>query len=83
MSLSATSTHALCLTDLPFGKTARVISVSGDSAITRRLLEMGVIPGVELKVVRSAPFGDPIEVRVRGYSLAMRKTEASTIQVAA
>ncbi len=70
------------LTDLPHGQTARVVSVSGDSAITRRLLEMGVIPGIELKVIRTAPFGDPLEVRVRGYSLAMRRTEASTIEVA-
>jgi ferrous iron transport protein A len=83
MSLSAAATQTIRLTDLPFGTSARVVSVSGDSAITRRLLEMGVIPGVELTVVRSAPFGDPIEVRVRGYSLAMRRTEASTIQVAA
>lgn len=70
------------LTDLPFGMSARVVRVSGDSAITRRLLEMGVIPGIELTVVRTAPFGDPLEIRVRGYSLAMRRNEAASIEVA-
>lgn len=83
MTQPITANQTIRLTDLPYGRTARVVSVSGDSAITRRLLEMGVIPGVELKVLRSAPFGDPIEVRVRGYSLAMRRTEAATIEVLA
>jgi ferrous iron transport protein A len=42
---------------------------------------MGVIPGVGVRVVKAAPFGDPIEIRVRGYSLAMRKNEADSIEV--
>jgi len=45
-------------------------------------MEMGVIPGVLLEVLKTAPFGDPIEVRVRGYSLAMRRSEADAIEVA-
>jgi ferrous iron transport protein A len=45
-------------------------------------MEMGVIPGVSLTVLKAAPFGDPIEVRVRGYSLAMRRSEADSIEVA-
>lgn len=69
------------LTDVPVGTDAWVISVKGDSRVTRRLMEMGVIPGVELRVIKAAPFGDPIEVRVRGYSLAMRKNEAAAIEV--
>ena len=71
----------MTLTELPIGRDARVTSVSGTGTITRRLLEMGVIPGVTVKVVKMAPFGDPIEVRVRGYSLAMRRTEADAIEV--
>ena len=71
----------MTLTDLPVGKDARVIAVNGTSMITRRMLEMGVIPGVTVQVVKMAPFGDPIEIRVRGYSLAMRKTEADAIEV--
>lgn len=43
---------------------------------------MGVIPGVSLEVLKTAPFGDPIEVRVRGYNLAMRRSEADAIEVA-
>jgi Fe2+ transport system protein FeoA len=44
-------------------------------------MEMGVVPGVTVKMVKAAPFGDPIEIRVRGYSLAMRKSEAASIEV--
>ncbi len=44
-------------------------------------MEMGVVPGVLVRVVKSAPFGDPLEIRVRGYHLAMRKNEADAIEV--
>lgn len=70
------------LTDLPHGKDARVTAVNGTGRVTQRLLEMGVVPGVSLKVVKDAPFGDPIEVRLRGYSLAMRRSEADAIEIA-
>lgn len=69
------------LAKLSIGKEAKVTKINGNNAITRRLMEMGVIPGVSVKVIKTAPFGDPIEVRVRGYSLAMRKNEAETIEV--
>ena len=69
------------LTSLPIGVRAKVISINGTNAITRRLMEMGVVPGVSLRVIKSAPFGDPLEIRVRGYHLAMRKNEADTIEV--
>ena len=72
----------MTLTDLPIGKDARVVAVGGTGPITHRLMEMGVIPGVSVQVIKMAPFGDPIEVRVRGYSLAMRRTEADAIEVA-
>jgi len=71
----------MMLTKLPIGETAKVISVKGNNAVTRRLMEMGVVPGVALKVVKTAPFGDPLEIRLRGYSLAMRKSEAKAIEV--
>ncbi|CAN5581363.1 ferrous iron transport protein A [soil metagenome] len=71
----------MTLTSLPIGRDARVIAVNGTGTITRRLMEMGVVPGVSVKVIKMAPFGDPIEVRVRGYSLAMRRTEADAIEV--
>ena len=70
------------LTAVPIGSAARVVAVNGTSRISRRLMEMGVIPGVLLEVLKTAPFGDPIEVRVRGYNLAMRRSEADAIEVA-
>jgi ferrous iron transport protein A len=69
------------LDDLPPGCPARVTSVNGAGPLSRRLMEMGIVPGVGVQVVKAAPFGDPIEVRVRGYSLAMRRSEAATIEV--
>lgn len=69
------------LANLQIGAQARVTKVSGNNAITKRLMEMGVVPGVLVKVVKSAPFGDPIQILVRGYNLAMRKSEAEVIEV--
>ncbi len=74
-------TTATPLDALPFGVTARVVSVNGEGAIVRRLMEMGVVPGAPVRVVKAAPLGDPIEVRIRGYHLALRRAEARTIQV--
>jgi len=69
------------LAKLSTGETAKVTKIIGETAVTKRLMEMGVVPGVSVRVVKSAPFGDPIEIRVRGYSLAMRKSEAEVIEV--
>lgn len=69
------------LTNLPIGTKATVVAVHGNNQITKRLMEMGVVPGVSVRVVKSAPFGDPLEIRVRGYNLAMRKSEADAIEV--
>jgi ferrous iron transport protein A len=69
------------LTDVPVGRGARVTRVRGTGRISKRLMEMGVVPGVALKVIKTAPFGDPIEVRLRRYSLAIRRSEADAIEV--
>jgi ferrous iron transport protein A len=69
------------LTNLPIGTEATIVAVNGNNAITKRLMEMGVVPGVSVRVVKSAPFGDPLEIRLRGYNLAMRKSEADSIEV--
>ncbi|MDQ3087027.1 MAG: ferrous iron transport protein A [Acidobacteriota bacterium] len=71
----------MTLTNLPIGATAKILAVNGNNEITRRLMEMGVVPGVAVRVIKSAPFGDPLEIRIRGYHLAMRKSEADTIEV--
>ena len=69
------------LTNLPIGSRAKVVAVNGNNAISKRLMEMGVVPGVSVRIIKSAPFGDPLEIRVRGYHLAMRKNEADAIEV--
>lgn len=66
---------------LRIGARARVLSVKGAGAIARRLMEMGVVPGAPVRVVKCAPLGDPLEVRVRNYHLALRRSEAQTISV--
>jgi ferrous iron transport protein A len=66
---------------LPRGRAARVVAVGGADAVARRLMEMGVVPGAPVRVVKCAPLGDPIQVRVRGYDLALRRAEAQTISV--
>ena len=66
---------------LPVGEEARVISVIGENAITKRLMEMGVVPGVAIRVIKTAPFGCPLEIRVRGYNLAIRRSEAQNIEI--
>ncbi|MEJ7625113.1 MAG: ferrous iron transport protein A [Pyrinomonadaceae bacterium] len=71
----------MTLRELPAGLDARVTSVTGTSRVTRRLLEMGVVPGVDVQVIKAGPFGDPLEVRVLGYNLAMRKSEADSIEI--
>lgn len=65
------------------GAHVRVLGVSGPLAVRRRLLEMGLCPGVTLEVLRHAPLGDPLEVRVRGYLLSLRLHQATQVTVAA
>ena len=71
------------LRELPAGSTATVKTVHGETVVSKRLMEMGVIPGTRVKVVKSAPFGDPIQIRALGYSLALRKNEAASIEITA
>jgi ferrous iron transport protein A len=72
-----------CLNCLPYGVGARVVGVAGTAAVSRRLMEMGVVPGARVRVIKSAPLGDPLEIRVRSYHLALRRTEAEAITVIA
>ena len=71
----------MTLADLAKGESRTVLSVRGKDAVTRRLMEMGVIPGVAVRMVKSAPFGDPLEINVRGYSLALRRNEAESVEL--
>ena len=72
---------AVSLNALPHGTPARVVSVEGEGPVSLRLMEMGVVPGAPVRVIKAAPLGDPIEVRVHGYHLALRRSEAETILV--
>ncbi len=72
---------AVTLDSLRVGAWARVLEVRGEGAVARRLMEMGVVPGAPVRVIKAAPFGDPLEVRVRNYHLALRRSEAQTITV--
>jgi ferrous iron transport protein A len=71
----------MTLTDLPIGSSAKVTAVKENNQVTKRLMEMGIVPGVSVRMVKSAPFCDPLEIRVRGYHLALRKSEADQIEV--
>jgi ferrous iron transport protein A len=63
------------------GARGKVTRVEGLDEVSLRLMEMGLIPGVELTVIGLAPLGDPIEVELRGYRLSLRKTEASRVEM--
>ena len=69
------------LSELCPGMKGRIAFVSGKGAIRKRLLDMGVTSNTHFEVVRVAPFGDPIEIKIRGYHLSLRKTEAEQIEV--
>jgi Fe2+ transport system protein FeoA len=71
----------LIAADLAVGKIARVVRVAAEDDIGRRLLEMGVTPGVEIYRIGTAPLGDPLEFELRGYRLSLRKSEAQHVEI--
>ena len=72
-----------CLSDLKPKERGIVIKVGGSGPVKRRMLDMGLVRGAEVEVVRVAPLGDPIEFTVKGYNLALRKSEAQKIEIEA
>ena len=66
--------------DLQTGQTARIVEVGGEGALRQHFLDMGMIPGVEVTLVRLAPMGDPMELRIRGYELTLRLADAEKIK---
>lgn len=70
------------LRDVPVGDTVRVAKLTGEGAIKRRIMDMGLTKGAEVTVRKVAPLGDPIEVTVRGFELSLRKDEAQNVLVA-
>ena len=71
----------MTLRELPLGKSAKVVKLTGEGAIKRRIMDMGITKGVEIYIRKVAPLGDPVEVTVRGYELSLRKEDAQWIEV--
>jgi ferrous iron transport protein A len=71
----------ITLDKLQPGSRAKVIHVKGTGSARRRILDMGMVPGVEVELVRNAPLGDPMQFLVKGYNLTLRKNEAELIVV--
>jgi ferrous iron transport protein A len=69
------------LKEAKIGETVKVVKLRGEGAVKRRIMDMGITKGVEIKIRKVAPLGDPIEVTVRGYELSLRKADAETIEV--
>ena len=71
----------MTLDKLPLGQEAVITAVGGEGALRCRLLDMVLIPKTRVRVEKVAPLGDPLELRVRGYSLSLRKEDAGKIEV--
>ena len=69
------------LRETSVGSTAKVTKLHGEGAIKRRIMDMGLPKGTEVFVRKVAPLGDPIEIKVRGYELSLRKADAELIEV--
>lgn len=72
---------AAALSEVPIGSEAVIRLLPSSGGVFLRLREMGVLPGTRVKVLRTAPLGDPLEIAVRGYNLSLRRAEAAAIQV--
>lgn len=75
------SSDILTLRDLEIGKTATVISVGGEGALRQHFLDMGVIPEADVTMIKYAPMGDPVELRIHGYELTLRLADAEKIVI--
>ncbi|NUP89782.1 MAG: ferrous iron transport protein A [Candidatus Sumerlaeia bacterium] len=71
------------LSDVPPDSRVRIRDLGNSPLLQRRLMEMGLVPGTPVRVVRRAPLGDPIDLEVRGYHLSLRESEAGLIEVEA
>ena len=69
------------LSDLELGQKGVVVRIGGSGAVRRRIMDMGIVRGSKIRVVRRAPLGDPVEFELRDYNLSLRKREAENIYV--
>ncbi|MDY3759304.1 MAG: ferrous iron transport protein A [Treponema sp.] len=73
----------MTLKEVKPGSTVKVVKISGEGAVKRRIMEMGLTKGIEVFVRKVAPLGDPVEVTVRDYELSVRKADAELVEVEA
>ena len=71
----------MTLRDLKIGESARIKAVGGEGALRQHFLDMGVVPGAEIKLMKLAPMGDPMEFRIHGYELTLRVADAEKIEI--
>ena len=69
------------LRNAKIGETVKVVKLTGEGAVKRRIMDMGITRGIEVYVRKVAPLGDPIELTVRGYELSLRKADAEMIEI--
>ena len=71
----------MTLKDVKIGNSAIVTKINGQGPLKRRIMDMGITKGVNIRVVKVAPLGEPIEINVRNYELSLRKADAALIEV--
>ena len=71
----------MTLRQVPCGQTVTVKKLTGEGAVKRRIMDMGITKGTAVSVKKTAPLGDPVEITVRGYELSVRKADAEKIVV--
>ena len=69
------------LGDVKVGESSTIVKLHGEGALRRHLMDLGLIKGTSFKVVKVAPFGDPVEITVRGYELSLRRDDAESVEV--
>ena len=71
----------MTLKEISCGQSVKIKRLNGDGPVKRRIMDMGITKGTEIKVRKVAPLGDPVEINVRGYELSLRKNDAENIEV--
>ena len=71
----------MTLKEMKPGQSGQVVSIGEKGPLKRRIMDMGITPGTAVKVIKTAPLGDPVEINVRGYELSLRKEEAARVEV--
>lgn len=69
------------LNELTQGQKGKIVALKGEGGLKKHLMEMGFVKGAEVKIGRVAPLGDPIEIKIKGYSISLRKEEAQNIEI--